>query len=67
MKVEIDSNELSSMVCQGRHTTQIVGLEDAECWLKFYEKLAAGKSGQHYTKAVAAFSEALEGMKRPRG
>lgn len=63
LKVIISPTGEAATVSGTHHTTQMVGIEDAEKWVRFYERLAAGKSGRFYTQKLAAFREALQGMR----
>lgn len=63
LTVIISPTGASATVSGDYHSTQIVGLEDAERWVAFYERAAKGKYGRFYRDKLVAFREARDGMK----
>ncbi len=62
--VIVSADGRTATVSGRQHTTKINGLEDAARWVRFYRKLAAGKSGAHYQSPLVAFQDALARMEK---
>lgn len=60
--VIVSADGRAATVSGRQHTTKINGLKDAARWVRFYRKLAAGKSGAHYQSSLVAFQNALARM-----
>ncbi|PYG33104.1 hypothetical protein [Pelagimonas varians] len=63
LRVIVSQSGLSATVSGQYHATQIVGLDDAVAWVRFYERMAKGKTGRFYGAKLDAFRQALQGMK----
>ncbi len=62
LRVLISPTGETATVSGSHHTTQIIGLGDAASWVRFYERLAKGKSGRFYKASLDAFRQALRDM-----
>jgi len=63
LRVIVSPTGKSATVAGAFHSTQMDGIADAERWVAFYEKMAAGKSGRFHRARLAAFQQALRDMK----
>ncbi len=62
-RILISPTGQSAVVSGKYHSTQIVGLDDAARWVRFYERMAKGKSGRFYKASLDAFRQALRDMR----
>lgn len=65
--VSVSPNGREAAVAGRFHTTRVNSLAAAVAWVRFYERMAARKSGRFYTDKLAAFRDVVRIMRTRQG